>query len=137
MGMSFREGVVTLSLLLWGCASNKGQLSGAWIVAAGPGRAGTAQPPRYAQPIVLDGTDACIPTQAFNDQFGPFCKEHETEGAASTDMTGALPLGPNPTTSEVRWYCEGRSVVRMVIDRCGTAESYRIREVAVWMGGKR
>jgi hypothetical protein len=119
------------------CASNNGQLSGRWIVAAGPGRAGTAQPPRYGQPIVLEGSDGCIPTQAFIDQFGPFCKEHETEGGASTDMTGSLPLGPNPTTSEVRWYCEGRSVVRIVIDRCGTAESYRIREVAVWMGGRR
>ena len=132
-----REGVVTLSLLASACAANKGQLSGAWVVAAGPGRAGIAQPPRFAQPIVLDGSDGCIPTQAFNDQFGTPCKEHETEGAPSTDMTGALPLGANPTTSEVRWYCEGRSVVRIVIDRCDKAESYRIREVAVWMGGKR
>jgi hypothetical protein len=137
MGLRIREGVVTLSLLASACASSKGQLSGAWVVAAGPGRAGTAQPPRYAQPLTLDHSDGCIPTQAFIDQFGPLCKEHETEGAASTDMSGALPLGPNPTTSEVRWYCEGRSVVRLVLDRCGTAESYRIREVAVWMGGKR
>jgi hypothetical protein len=51
-------------------------------------------------------------------------------------MGGSLPMGANPTTSEVRWYCEGRSVVRLVLDRCGTAESYRIRDVAVWMGGK-
>src|SRR5215510_8254054 len=96
MRLTFREGIVTLSLLASACASSKGQLSGAWVVAAGPARAGTAQPPRYAQPIVLEGSDGCIPTQAFIDQFGPLCKEHETEGGASNDMSGSLPLGPNP-----------------------------------------
>ena len=136
MGLGFRGGIVAFSLLASACASHRAQLSGAWIVAAGPGRAGTAEAPRYAQPIVLAGSDACIPSQAFVDQFGNPCKEHESEGPASTDMGGSLPMGANPTTSEVRWYCEGRSVVRLVLDRCGTAESYRIRDVAVWMGGK-
>jgi hypothetical protein len=73
---------------------------------------------------------------AFIDQFGNPCKEHETEGGASTDMSGALPMGANPTTSEVRWFCEGRSVVRLVLDRCPGTDSFRVKEVAVWMGGK-
>jgi len=136
MGLGFRGGILGVSLLAFACASHRGQLTGAWVVAAGPGRAGTAAAPRYAQPIVVAGSDACIPSQAFVDQFGNPCKEHESEGPASTDMTGSLPMGANPTTSEVRWYCEGSSVVRLVIDRCGTAESYRIREVAVQMGGR-
>src|SRR5689334_22473937 len=112
MGNRVRRGAVALLFAVPACASSPGRLSGAWVVAAGPGRAGTAEPPRSAQPMVLAGSDGCIPAQAFVDQFGNLCKEHETEGGASTDMTGALPLGPNPTTSEVRWYCEGKSVVR-------------------------
>jgi len=136
MGLGFRGGVVGVFLLASACASHRAQLTGAWVVAAGPGRAGTAAAPRYAEPIVVAPSDACIPSQAFVDQFGNACREHETEGPALADMGGSLPMGPNPTTSEVRWYCEGRSVVRLVIDRCGTAESYRIREIAVQMGGK-
>jgi len=125
-----------LTVLATACASQRAQLSGAWVVAGSPARAGVAQPPRNAQPLVLEGSDGCIPAVAFIDQFGNPCKEHETEGGASTDMSGALPMGANPTTSEVRWFCEGRSVVRLVLDRCPGADSFRVKEVAVWMGGK-
>ena len=125
-----------MSVMAGACASSRGQLSGAWVVAGSPGRAGIAQQPRAAQPIALDNSDGCIPAVAFIDQFGNPCKEHETEGGASTDMSGSLPTGANPTTSEVRWFCEGKSVVRLVLDRCGTADSFRVKEVAVWMGGK-
>jgi hypothetical protein len=136
--MTYRDGwgLVVLTVLATACASQRGQLSGAWVVAGSPARAGVAQPPRNAQPLVLDGSDGCIPAVAFIDQFGNPCKEHETEGGASTDMSGALPMGANPTTSEVRWFCEGRSVVRLVLDRCPGADSFRVKEVAVWMGGK-
>jgi hypothetical protein len=136
MALVLRGSVVALAFFAYACASRPGQLSGAWVVAGSPGRAGTAQAPRNAQPIVLEGSDGCIPSQAFVDQFGNACKEHESEGPASTDMTGSLPLGPNPTKNEVRWYCEGRSVVRLVLERCGTSEGYRITDIAVWMGGR-
>jgi hypothetical protein len=136
MGTCVRRGVVALSLFVSGCACHKGELTGAWVVAGSPGRAGVAERPRYAQPLALSGAGVCVPSQNFNDQFGTLCREHESEGPASTDPGGALPLGPHPTSNEVRWYCEGRSVVRLVLERCPASESYRITEVAVWMGGK-
>src|SRR5579859_2051342 len=136
MVLRYGWGFVALTVLPTACATQRGQLSGAWVIAGSPARVGIAEPPRTAQPLVLDGSDGCVPAVAFIDQFGNPCKEHETEGGASTDMSGALPTGANPTTSEVRWFCEGKSIVRLVLDRCGAADSYRIKEVAVWMGGK-
>src|SRR5260370_39086825 len=96
--MTYRDGwgLVVLMVLATACASQRAQLSGAWVVAGSPARAGVAQQPRNAQPLVLDGSDGCIPAVAFIDPFCNPCKEHETEGGASTGMSGPHPMCATP-----------------------------------------
>jgi hypothetical protein len=130
--------ICSLALLLGGCAcGSSAHLSNTWVVEAGPGRAGLASQPHNAEPITVSGPDECIAFDAFDRQFGKPCESHETEGGASPDMGGGLPVGPHPTANEVRWYCQGQTVVRLVIQRCTSSDSFRIVDVAVSLAGGR
>jgi hypothetical protein len=137
--MAFRGSGITLvlGLIAGGCAAHTGQLTGSWTVAAGPGRAGFAKQPRFGQPLEIEGAGECIVAQTLDQLFGTPCKDHETEVGGLSDTSGTLSVGPHPTTGEVRWYCEGRTVIRLVLERCGTGESYRVADLAVSVGGKR
>ena len=128
---------VVAALGLAGCggaaAVPEGKLSNVWVVAAGvqPG-VGVAAAPTQGSPIAIAGAsaDGCVPTKTLDDHFGSMCAAHETEGGAATTMTDYVPLGPTPTPGEVRWYCDQHVVVRLVVNRCGTNDSFRVSQLA-------
>jgi hypothetical protein len=64
-------------------------------------------------------------------EFGPRCQENEPEAQATSTMSDDVTTGNHPTPGEVRWYCDKRTVVRIVIERCGTANQFRVRQLAV------
>ena len=64
-------------------------------------------------------------------------KENEPEAAGSAAVTDEVPTGNQPTPGEVRWYCDRRTVVRLVLERCGTTNQFRVRQVAVSIDGNR
>ena len=111
-----------------------GQLTGKWVAIGGPdgASAGTAAPPTAARPLaVTAAAQGCFDSATLNDEFGPRCQENEPEAAASAAMTDDVTLGNNPTPGEVRWYCDKRTVVRLVIERCGATNQFRVRQLAV------
>ncbi len=95
---------------------------------------GIAPSPHNAQPLLVSEPDRCIPSNTFDQQFGKEC-DHETEGGGSPDMGGALTPGPQPTQNEVRWYCQGRTVMRLVIQRCADTDNFRIVDVVISLSG--
>jgi hypothetical protein len=126
------------AMLFVGCATKTAtpaRLTGTWTVAAaGPGRLGMAKAPRTASALEVDAQE-CVPPDHFGPRFGAPCNSHETEGGAQAGMGGDPEPGLAPTPSEVRWFCEGRAVVRLVIERCADAQTYRITNLAVSMTG--
>ena len=38
---------------------------------------------------------------------------------------------PQPTPGEVHWYCDRRTVVRVVLARCPGTNTFRVRQLAV------
>jgi hypothetical protein len=111
-----------------------GQLNGRWVAVGGSDgtAAGIAGPPTAARPLAVSAPPpGCFDSAALASEFGPQCKENEPEAAASTVVTDEVPTGNHPTPGEVRWYCDRRTVVRLVIERCGTANQFRVRQIAV------
>jgi hypothetical protein len=130
--------ICSLALFLSGCVcGSPAHLSGTWVVAAGPGRAGLAEHPHTAEPLAVAHPTECIAFDTFGEQFGKPCEAHESEGGASPRMDSDLPVGAHPTVNEVRWYCQGHSVVRLVLQRCGATDTFRIVDLAVSLAGGR
>jgi hypothetical protein len=116
-----------------------GQLNGRWVAIGGPSgaAAGIAAPPTAARPLQVNAPPpGCFDNATLAAEFGPQCKDNEPEAAGTAAVTDEVPLGNNPTPSEVRWYCDRRTVVRLVIERCGTNQ-FRVRQIAVSIDGNR
>jgi len=124
-----------------GCSPPRpGQLNGRWVAVAGPegAAAGIAAPPTAARPLAVNAPPpACFDSATLDGEFGARCKENEPEAAGSAAVTDEIQPGNQPTPGEVRWYCDRRTVVRIVLDRCGTANQFRVRQIAVSIDGNR
>lgn len=136
MGSHLRIAFAAVLLLgLQACSPPRpGQLTGKWVAVGGPdgASAGTAAPPTAARPLAVNApAPGCFDNATLTSEFGPRCTENEPEAAGSAAMTDDVTLGNNPTPGEVRWYCDKRTVVRLVIERCGTANQFRVRQIAV------
>ncbi len=119
------------------CCSQVATLGGAVVVAGGPAKVGVAQNPTGADPLALVGDPAeCLPRASF-DKLGPRCNEHQTQGGASPVMTDELTPGRHRTVEETAWYCREHTVVRLVLQRCDEAATYRVVDLAVSLGEKR
>jgi hypothetical protein len=79
----------------------------------------------------------CFESATLDAEFGARCEVNEPEAAGSASVTDEVPMGNNPTPGEVRWYCDRRTVVRLVIERCGKTNQFRVRQVAVSIDGNR
>ena len=124
-----------------GCASPRtGQLNGRWVAVGGPdgAAAGIAAPPTAARPLAVNAPPpGCFDSATLDSEFGPRCQVNEPEAAGSATVTDDVPIGNSATPGEVRWYCDRRTVVRIVLDRCGTANQFKVRQVAVSIDGNR
>ncbi len=133
--------VLTLLAGVTACSPPRpGQLNGRWVAIGGPdgAAAGIAAPPTAARPLSVNSPPpGCFDSGTLDSEFGARCNENEPEAAGSANVTDEVPAGNNPTPGEVRWYCDRRTVVRIVLDRCGTANQFRVRQIAVSIDGKR
>jgi hypothetical protein len=121
-------------------APRTGVLNGRWVAVGGPdgASAGIAAPPTAARPLGVNAAPpGCFDSATLANEFGPVCTENEPEAAGSAAMSDDVTLGNNPTPGEVRWYCDKRTVVRLVIERCGTTNQFRVRQIAVSINGNR
>jgi len=133
--------VFTLFVGVAACSPPRpGQLNRRWVAVGGPdgASAGIAAPPTAARPLAVNASPpGCFDSATLDGEFGARCKENEPEAAASVTVTDEVPTGNQPTPGEVRWYCDQRTVVRLVIDRCGTTNQFRVRQIAVSIDGRR
>ena len=124
-----------------GCGGARaGQLNGRWVAVGGPdgAAAGIAAPPTAARPLSVNAPPpGCFDNATLAHEFGAQCKVNEPEAAGSAAVTDEVPTGNQPTPGEVRWYCDQRTVIRLVIERCGTANQFRVRQIAVSIDGNR
>ena len=125
--------VLAALLTIGGCCSEPyGRLGGAWVlVARAEGAAGIAKLPLDGQPLQVRA--GCFPSAILDEHFGNQCHSHEGEGGGGDNVSGEVRLGNNPTEGEVRWYCTGRSVFRVVITRCPSTNTFQVTELAVTM----
>src|SRR4051812_43822354 len=110
-----------------------GVLNGRWVAVGGPdgASAGIAAPPTAARPLAVSSpAPGCFDPSTLANEFGAVCEINEPEAAGSAAVTDDVSLGNHPTPGEVRWYCDKRTVVRLVIERCGTANQFRVRQIA-------
>jgi len=146
--MSTTFGWAVLALTAAACCPTTAQLSGHWVYAS-PGGIGQAGPPAFGAPLTVGSASAvagavppaaCVARAAIDQHFGKVCDAHETEGGAQSSsqpppMTGDIPLGNNPTPGEAIWYCDKHTVVRVVLQRCGTSDTFGVSQVAVAIDG--
>jgi hypothetical protein len=146
-------GVVAFMHLLAaiGCSAPRvGVLNGRWVAVGGPegASAGIAAPPTSARPLVVSApSPGCFDGATLANEFGAVCEINEPEAAGSAAVTDAVTkndaadddptLGNHPTPGEVRWYCDKRTVVRLVIERCAGSNQFRVRQIAVSSAGDR
>ena len=131
------------------CPAPIAQLSGRWVLAS-PGGIGKAAAPSFGAPLAVGSSAVvgagvppaeCVPRATIDKQFGKVCLRHETEGGAQPSfqpppMDGEVPLGITPTPGEPIWYCDKHTVVRVVLQRCGTGDAFGISQIAVAIDGK-
>ena len=133
--------VFTLLVGVAACSPPRtGQLNGRWVAVGGldGASAGIAAPPTAARPLVVNAAPpGCFDSATLDGEFGARCKQNEPEAAGSAAVTDEVPTGNHPTPGEVRWYCDRRTVVRLVLERCGTTNQFRVRQVAVSIDGNR
>lgn len=109
-----------------GCGGGGGKaarLSDGWVVASGvQGSTFLDQPaPAAGQPLGQTPGQRCLSNQQLLSAFGAICNhESENPGAGAQPSSGDLGPGIPPTSDEVRWYCGGDLVVRVVLQRCST-----------------
>jgi len=130
---------VTLTVVAC-CPGPIRQLSGHWVLAS-PGGVGIAAPPSAGAPLGVASSRApaqpgCVPRSEIDRQFGKTCARHESEGGAQLSfepppMTDDVPIGITPTPGEPIWYCDKHTVVRVVLQRCGTSDTFGVSQIAV------
>ena len=139
--------LVGMAALVSGCAScpsvREGHLTGRWVLVAGePAAEGTgeaaglAAQPTAAQPLAVSSASPCFGHQSLRSQFGDECKVNDSEAAGSSAMDGGIPDGNTPTPGEVHWFCDRRTVVRVVLARCATADEFKVRQIAISVGSQ-
>jgi len=125
-----RTFVLILAMLLSlvaGCHPQEaafGRLSDSVVVAAGKDGGGIASRPQplAGAPLgaLFSPSERCVPGERWLELLGPVC-DHETENRAppvTVDPTADLPPGKPPRALEVRWYCDARLTVRVVLAAC-------------------
>ena len=126
------------------CPAPIAQLSGRWVYAS-PGGIGKAGTPSYGAPLSIGSAagvpgavaaTSCVPRAAIDQQFGKTCERHETEGGAQPSfepppMTDEVLPGIRPTPGEAIWYCDKHTVVRVVLQRCGTGDTFGVSQIVV------
>jgi hypothetical protein len=144
-------GIAPCALGVWGlaalagcCPARFGELRGQWVYVGAPGAVGVASAPWYGSPLELEQrAAACLGSRELDQYFGDTCDEHESEGGAQSQagpatelgvppplLEGDVPLGNQSTVREVRWYCDRRTVLRIVLERCD-ASTFRPVQIAV------
>jgi hypothetical protein len=119
------------------CAHRPGMLSGRWVMIAGDGSAvGVAAPPSSGEPLSLrPPTARCFDDPALRRAFGDVCEVTEAEARGTSNMTSDAAIDPtlgnHPTPFEVRWFCDRRTVLRIVIERCEGTNAFRLKQIAV------
>ncbi len=91
----------------------------------------TAPAPSEATPLPAGDPTACFTNADLDQHFGPTCGNHDPEAKAAADMGDDFHSGAAPTPAQVRWYCSCPMVVRVVLDRCASADTFRVSQVAV------
>jgi hypothetical protein len=93
--------------------------------------------PTEGAPLVVSAPkkSECMPDPMLRSVLGEVC-DHESENPAPSPPTGDLQPGIPAPTPEVRWYCDGRFAVRVVLERCdstgsGNLDGVRPLEIAV------
>lgn len=126
------------------CPAPIAKLSGRWVFAS-PGGIGKAGTPSYAAPLTVGSSTVppvpaapttCVPRAAIDQEFGKICERHETEGGAQPSfqpppMTDEVTPGIHPTPGEAVWYCDKHTVVRVVLQRCGSSDTFGVAQIAV------
>lgn len=148
MTTRFAWAAVALMLATSACSPTTAQLSGRWVYAS-PGGIGVAHQPSYGAPLAVGSAPtlgapppaACVARKAIDQHFGKVCAAHETEGGAQATsqpppLTDEVPLGNVPTPGEAIWYCDAHTVVRVVLVRCGSSDTFGVSQVAVAIEGK-
>ncbi|HEY4118854.1 MAG TPA: hypothetical protein VGM56_13405 [Byssovorax sp.] len=127
--MNHEPRLVAIALAL-GCATctPNAVLSGHWVFVGGPGGAVVAGAPGAA-PLASD-QGKCFSKAELTQAFGPTCAQHEPEAAAAASPGDFTP-GANPTVGEPVWYCSCPMVARVWLERCGTADTFKVTQVAV------
>lgn len=114
---------VSLAVACAGCAGAPARLSDGWVMASGRDGGAFLEQPRAVEGNVLAAVSAgrpCLPDTILLSLFGPVCA-HESENPASSAPSGELSPGIPAPTREVRWYCGGSLVVRVVLERCASS----------------
>lgn len=93
-------------------------------------------PPSSGSPLQLSPASDCFDAKVLKAQFGDECKVNEAEAAGTSDMSGGsddITLGNHPTQGDVHWFCDRRTVVRVVLDRCEPPQAalFRVRQIAL------
>lgn len=103
-----------------------GRVSDTTVVVAGKDGGGIATRPRplAGAPLakIFSSAERCVPGERWLELLGPVC-DHETENPvppAVVDPTSDLPPGKPERAAEVRWYCDERLTVRVVLGACDT-----------------
>lgn len=130
--VSARARLLSLAAVLaLGCGTRYGQVSSYWAIAAGPPTSqgasvswsGIARPPAAGATLnPAEGTRLCFDATDLQAQFGAQCRDHEAEQPGAAEGEGR----------QVWWYCDHRTVVRVVVERCdGRGNFLRVVQLAV------
>ncbi|MBL8604743.1 MAG: hypothetical protein JNK72_22645 [Myxococcales bacterium] len=117
---------------LAGCGVRYGQVGAYYAAAAGPPTsqgasvswAGVARSPVENSVLTpVEGTGQCFEPANLRAQFGATCRNREAEAPATASGEAGR---------ETWWYCDHRTVVRMVVERCdGRGGFMRVVQIAV------
>jgi hypothetical protein len=133
-------GMAGLAFVLTACCKvPEGVIGGRWVlVSRAEPAAGPATAPRHGEPLSVVATpevqNACFSSDSLDQHFGAQCAAHETEGGATSTMSDEVLPGTAPTPSEVRWYCDRQTLLRIVLRRCGSTNTFAVGEIAVARG---
>jgi len=108
-----------------GCAGAPARISDGWAVAAGPSGAAFVnhERPVEGKPLAVSPKAvACLKETELLALLGPRC-DHESENVAPSPPVGDLGPGIPTQTPQVRWYCNGKLVVRVVFDACDSSRT--------------
>lgn len=121
------------------CSHAPARLSDTWAVTAGPSGAAFVDRayPTEGKPLLETAQTRreCLTDADLLAVLGAPC-DHETENPHPRPPAGDLTPGIPELTPEVRWYCGGSVVVRVVLERCdatgaGDFDGVRPIELAV------